>query len=165
MKAAVQLVKFMASIILGERWNETITHSRQECKKLIESADKSIRIVTGDLQHELFEDDQIYSTFERLSKRKENPVKIEIIHGPHPDPKSKRIFELSRKNKARVKIMQLPKRPGAHFVLIDGTRYRLEKYHKAGQTERMAFMKTKNPIFLNRILNERFNDLMAVSNK
>ena len=115
------------------------------------------------MQNEIFESDKIYSTLEELSTRKENPITIEIIHGPDPDPKSKRIFELAKKAKGNVKIMSVATRPKAHFILVDNSKFRIEKYHGPNQRERMAYMKTRKPIFLNRILAEKFDELKAAS--
>jgi hypothetical protein len=164
-KYASRFLKLVASCILGEKWNATMMDSQQECRKLFNSAKHDIRIVTGNLHHDLFENDQILSTLEDLITRDEAPVTIEIIHGPNPDPKSKRIFKLQQKAKGRVSIMRAPKRPGAHFVLVDGLRYRIEQYHEADKPERIAFIKTKSPIFLNRILAEKFDDLKLTTQK
>ena len=162
---ASRCVRFLASVLLGERWNATITDSTRECNILFRSANNSIRIVTGELQHELFEDNEVLSILEDLSTRKEKPVTIEIIHGPNPDPRSKRIFKLQQKAKGRVYIMRLPKRPLAHFVLVDEKKFRVEKYHEANKPERMAYMKTRGSLFLNRILAEKFEDLKVSNQK
>lgn len=160
---ASRFFKLVASYMLGERWNLTMTDSKPEFINLFKTAKDNIRVVTGSLHHSLFEDDQILSVLEDLSTRSEDPVTIEIIHGPKPDPKSKRIFKLQQKAEGRFHIMQTSKRPGLHFVLVDGCRYRVEKYHKENQPERMAYMKTRSPIFLNRILAEKFDDLKLAS--
>ncbi len=165
MKIASKFLSFIASFILGERWNATIAHSGKECGNLFKGAKDSIRIVTGELQHELFEDNEVLSILEDLSTRKENPVTIEIIHGPNPDPRSKRIFKLQQKAKGRVHIMRLPKRPLAHFILVDEKKFRVEKYHEANKPERMAYMKTRGSLFLNRILAEKFEDLKVSNQK
>ena len=162
-KIAVKAIKGIASFLLGERWNSTMTESVKECGRLFGSAKDSIRIVTGELQHDLFENDQILSTLEELGTREGKSVNIEILHGPNPDPQSKRIFELPQKTKGRVHIMRVPKRPKIHFVLVDGTKFRLERFHGANKPERMAYMKTKPSIFLSNILAEKFADLKAVS--
>jgi len=164
-KYAARFLRLIAGCILGEKWNATLADSQQECKNLFKSAKHNIRIVTGNLQHELFENEQILSILEDVSTRDEAPVTIEIIHGPEPDPESKSIFKLQKKAKGRMHIMRAPKRPGAHFVLVDGRRYRVERYHEAHQPERMAFMKTRSPVFLNRVLAEKFNDLKLTTQK
>lgn len=164
-KYASLFLKLVAGFILGEKWNDTLTGTKQECRNLFKSAKHNIRIVAGELQHEVFEDDQIIAVLEDLSTRDKDPITIEIIHGPNPDPKSKRIFELQKKAKGRVSIMKAPKRPATHFVLVDGSSYRVEKYHKAREPERMAYMKTKHPLFINRILARKFDDLTLTIKK
>lgn len=165
MELVSKVFERLAASLLGEKWNTTMADSKQQCEGLFKSAKHDIRVVTGDLHHQLFEDEKILTTLKDLSTREEYPVTIEIIHGPNPDPKSKSIFKLQKQAKGRVHIMTTPKRPGAHFVLVDGLRYRVEKYHEANQPERMAFMQTKKPIFLNRVLAEKFDDLKLKSHK
>ena len=164
-KIVSQFLRYVASFVLGERWNATIEDSRKECGNLFKGAKNSIRMVTGELQHDLFEDNRVLSLLEDVSTRKENPVTVEIIHGPNPDPRSKRIFKLQQRKNSRVHIMRLSKRPKTHFVLVDNKKFRIEKYHEANKPERMAYMKTRSPMFINRILAEKFEDLKLSSQK
>lgn len=160
---ASKFVRFSISLILGERWNATLTESVGECEKLIKSAKKNVNIVTGELQHELFENNRILSLLEELGTREKGPVSIEIIHGPNPDAQSKRIFKLPQKTKGKVRIMQAPKRPKTHFILVDGNKFRLERFHSANKPERIAYMKTHPSMFLHGILAEKFDGLKAIS--
>ena len=73
-KCVSRFLRLVADCILGEKWNATLTDSQRECKNLFKGAKSNIRIVTGDLQHDLFENEQILSILEDLSTRAEAPA-------------------------------------------------------------------------------------------
>ncbi len=99
-------------------------------------AEKSIKIVSGRLNSEFYNDSRIVSAFKKAIEKN---VLIEIVCGPAVDPKTKEIIELSKKG--FIKIFQLKSNdlPKTHFSIIDEKHLRLEMPHspraETGTTE------------------------------
>ena len=161
-KIVTKVIKRIAWFLLGERWNSSITESLNECKKLFKNANRSVRVVAGELQHDVFDNDQVLTILKEVSTREKKPVRVEIIYGPNPDPKTKRIFALPKKTNGNVQIMQVPERPRTHFIIVDDNRIRIERFHHVNEPERRAYMK-RNTMFLHSILAEKFDALKASS--
>lgn len=95
-------------------------------EKLFSQAKKSIRIVSGILNHEYYNDERIVDS---LKKAIDGGVMVEIISGPKEiiDKESKEILDLYKQGK--ITIWTLSSRPELHFSVVDEKHVRLENYH------------------------------------
>jgi len=104
-----------------------------QSEKLFSRARSSIRIVSGILNHDFYDDDRIIGALEKAVDRK---VSVEIISGPEIDEKSKRILDLNKQGK--IKILKLQNTPELHYSIIDEKHARLENFHSTYDEESLA---------------------------
>lgn len=152
-------LKSVASLVLQANWNDRFSDTIDDFVELLEMAKKSLRIVSGDLEHRLFDDERVLGLMDTVINRDKFPVKVEILCGPDPDPETVKVWKLAEKSKGKLEIIKLRKRPTAHFALVDdGYRIRIEEFHARYQPERKAFMK-KRAIFLGSLLRDEFDSM------
>lgn len=99
-------------------------------------AEKSIKIVSGRLNSEFYNDSRIVGAFKKAI---ENKVLIEIVCGPAVDPETKEIIELAKKDFVKIFQLKTNNIPRAHFSIVDEKHLRLEMPHspraESGTTE------------------------------
>ena len=145
-------------VVLGARWNADMKHSRDYFIESVKDAKYSVKMVTGELDHNIFEDPNVLEAMKDAISRDENPVTIEILCGDTPDAETKQIWEMAAESKGKLQILKLKERPSAHFALVDNGRWvRIEQYHDASEPERVAFIK-KGTYFLGDILKGDFDN-------
>lgn len=159
MRIISRLARALVSFTLRAKWNSTLPQSALEMEALVNSAKRHVRVVSGDLEHGVFDNEQVLSALDRAISRLERPVTVEILCGPAPDTETKRIWELAKASEGRLNITELTERPKAHFVLVDEkTAVRIEQYHEPNKEDRRAYRK-HGMFFLGSILREDFEDL------
>jgi hypothetical protein len=121
---------------------------------LLNEAKERVQIVAGELDHKVFESDEVLEAIRAAIKRS---VQIEILYGPEIDEETKRIFKLEEQNGNLLKVIKLKERSPAHFVTVDGGRFiRIEEFHKYNEPERRAY-RVKGAHVVGSILQDEFN--------
>ena len=139
--------------------NDTLPDALKESKELFSKAQKSIHIVSGDLEAEFFEEPLVTEALRNVATREKNPVSVQILFGPEPDPNTHTLFEMAQELPS-VQLIRLPTRPGGHFVVVDGKHTRVEEFHEALSGKRKGYI-TTNTFFLGDRLETEFDILKS----
>lgn len=75
-----------------------------------------IRIAVGEMGSALMENVQLIAAVRQAYIN--NGARIEIVHGPRVDPKTKTIFEMAKRDTVRVTLYRTPQYISHHFFLI-----------------------------------------------
>lgn len=155
----MRIFETILRLLTGFEPNEDMRHTIKGCEKLLSKAKRSIHIVAGDLDSELFEKQSIIDIFNTLTTREKNPVNIQIVFGPKADTKTRKLFEVAREN-AKIELIKLQKRPSAHFIVVDGKHTRVEDFHEQFTPERRAYL-AYDTVFLGDRLESEFENLRS----
>lgn len=152
-------LQLIARLFLRANWNGSIPDTVDDFVNLIKASKHNVWIVTGDLEYTVFDNDRVLNEMKSVITRAKNPVNIEILCGPRPDARAKKILKLAKEKEDRLNIIKLTERPKAHFLLVDGgKRIRIEEFHEANEPERVAYSKS-NALFLGSVLQDEFRRL------
>ena len=116
--------------------NSTIEHAKFLTLTLINNAKKYIKIFTGDLSELYYNNSTIIKALQ--TKLQEN-IKVEIV--TKNGINSKQFMELKEKYKELLIIRKLDNdtKINNHFLLVDGTSFRVEYPHKKEDTNKDSF--------------------------
>jgi hypothetical protein len=108
--------------------NSNMKDAINNTKDLLNSARYSIKIVSGCLYNEFYQDGGIAEILNSI-KEKNKDIKITIICGPEIDEKTHYVQELAKAGKLNLYISE--NYPEKHFILVDNKMVRAETFHKA----------------------------------
>ncbi len=135
--------------------NPSFYHAQLSVFTLIKRAKKSIKIFTGSLSKNIYDNKNVKEAINNLSDN----IKIEIVLESEKDSNS---FD-SKKNKVIMKLNNNEKAikdlPG-HFMLIDNQSYRFEKYGKNRLVDNSAGITNFNDVEFANIMNNVFDKLL-----
>ncbi len=113
-------------------FNATAEDTKGKCSELFRGAEKSITIISGDLNDGFYGDERVISA---LKEAQGNGVTIEVVYGPTKSTNRKSgIFSIPK-----IKIYHAKSRPEHHMMIIDnGKHVRIEQSHGKGAKETPA---------------------------
>ena len=116
--------------------NSTSEHAKFLTLTLINRAKKYIKIFTGDLSELYYNNSVIISA---LQNKLQQNIKVEIV--TKNDINSKQFMELKEKYRELLRINKLDNDTtiNNHFLLVDGTSFRVEYPHKKEDTNKDSF--------------------------
>ena len=121
--------------------------------RLFGSAEKSIRIIGGDLSSSFYKDEELVDC---VKKKLQKGVSVEIAYFPMND---KGVTD-GVPGLDGVKLHRLTKSPGRHLMSVDGKHVRIEKLHKPG-AEFAPDLVLHNAQRLAQEIEQRFDDIIA----
>jgi phosphatidylserine/phosphatidylglycerophosphate/cardiolipin synthase-like enzyme len=133
--------------------NKSDKSSIEACLKLFDQAEKSIIIVSGELNDEFYGDKRICKALRDAAKR---GVTVKIACGPQVSSKMLTATRELEKQYSNVEFYMLSARPEPHFMLIDGKTIRAQLGHVAGTQEHRAVIRYDSPEVA-----ARFSDYLA----
>jgi len=156
-------IRGLADIIFETYPNKNMDLAAELTKKLFKKAEKNIKIVSGCLIHEFYEDLGVAESLKEIAERNGNgkKVDIEIISGPVVDKQSKKILELSKSG--MVKLYKAMNYPEKHFIMVDDKHVRAEVSHSAEEISETKGYSLYNTIFLAKRLALEFEKLKKES--
>lgn len=128
--------------------NKSLPDARRKISDLISMAQREIIIVSGWLNHQVYDSDEFLEVFERLSHKiggKLIDIKIYITED-EIDPDTVKFTKLLLKYKIPVYSLQFNDQNRInHCILVDSNHIRLEENHKRNATERKALIRYTTP--------------------
>jgi hypothetical protein len=121
--------------------NQTLESAIKEIDKLLNVANQEVVIVSGGLNHHIWNNNAIINDLNSILNK---DINVEILIGPHLNcSKHSEIYKYlkQRISHKSFSLYKLDKRPDAHFIIIDNAHIRLEKNHDQLKTSRQALIK------------------------
>jgi hypothetical protein len=117
--------------VVAEKANTDYLKSIEVIQELVLLARNTIKIVTGNLCHNIYEDSRIIFAFRKAVERH---IAIIILYdGDIIDLETKYLLQLARDSK--ISINKITTKAKCHFIVIDDNHVRIEVDHKARKAE------------------------------
>lgn len=122
------------------RSNLSIKNAISEIHRLFSYANEQVIIVSGSLNHKIWNNNQLINDLIFLVKR---GIDIQILCGPKLEIEKDSLiynFLVDSISKGEIKLYIREKKPESHLIIIDDTHIRLEKMHISNSKKREALI-------------------------
>ena len=126
----------------GLQLDKTREAAKKTCIKLLDDADDSIVILSGELNGEFYGDQRVRDALVNAGER---GVSMRIAFGPQPSTEVLTVLEELAKRQTNVDLYPLPRRPSRHFMVVDRKTVRVQLEHPPGSEEHRAVVRHNSP--------------------
>jgi hypothetical protein len=130
----------------GVRFNRVTKHGRLVIVKFTHKAQRSIHILSGELNQDFYSDGDMKDALLDAATRN---LDIQIAFGPLVHKESIEEFKNLFGGYSNVKLYRLATRPERHYMIFDGDTIRLQHTHPPHSEEPRAIILEKTPSVAN----------------